>query len=253
MTLAGRTAIVTGSTKGIGRAIAMAFARAGMRVVVNSRSEADCFAVAAELRAGGAEAVPLAADLGESDAVREFARRAADTLGVVDVLVNNAGRTLVAPSESLAEGDWRQTLDLNLTAYFLLSQEVGRRMLDRGRGSVINVSSVTGSLAFPRRLAYCVSKAGVDMLTKVLAVEWAHRGVRVNAIAPGYVETEMVKDLAARDILDQARLAQRTPIGRLGTPEEIAGAALYLASDESSYVTGAVLMVDGGWSAYGYL
>jgi NAD(P)-dependent dehydrogenase (short-subunit alcohol dehydrogenase family) len=253
MSLAGRTAIVTGSTKGIGRAIAAAFARAGMRVVVNSRSEADCKAVAAELAAAGGQAVPVAADLTRAEEVRDLARQATAALGHVDVLVNNAGRTVVAPSESLAEADWRRAMDLNLTAYFLLSQEVGRAMLARGRGSIINVSSVVGSVVFPQRAAYCVSKAGVDMLTRVLGVEWARRGVRVNAIAPGYVETEMIADLASRGLVDQARLAARTPIGRLATPDEVASAALFLASDASSYVTATVLTVDGGWTAYGYV
>lgn len=253
VTLTGRTAIVTGSTKGIGRAVALAFARAGMRLVVNSRNPAECVATAAACEAAGGTAVPLPADLADGAAAREFGTRAVAALGHVDVLVNNAGRTMVAPSEALAEEDWRRTLDLNLSSYFLLSQVVGRGMLERGRGSIINVSSITGAVAFPRRLAYCVSKAGVDMLTKVLAVEWADRGVRVNSLAPGYVETEMIRDLAERQVLDQAALARRTPLGRLAAPEEVAEAALFLAGDGSSYVTGSVLRVDGGWTAYGFL
>jgi NAD(P)-dependent dehydrogenase (short-subunit alcohol dehydrogenase family) len=244
---------VTGSTKGIGRAIAAAFVQAGMRVVVNSRSENDCRAAAAALAHPTGRALPLAGDLATADGVRNFARRAEEALGEVDVLVNNAGRTFVAPSESLAEADWRRTLDLNLTAYFLLSQEIGRGMLARGRGSIVNVSSVVGTVAFPERLVYCVSKAGVDMLTRVLGTEWAARGVRVNAIAPAYVETEMVASLFDRGLVDRGRLAARTPIGRLATPDEVAGAAIFLASDASSYVTGSVLTVDGGWTAYGYL
>jgi NAD(P)-dependent dehydrogenase (short-subunit alcohol dehydrogenase family) len=253
MSLAGRTAIVSGATRGIGRAVALAFARAGMRLVVNSRSAEECAIIAAECVAAGGTAVPLAADLADGPTARGFAHRAVEALGHVDVLVNNAGSTFVAPSEGLAEEDWRRTLDLNLTAYFLLGQEIGRRMLERGRGSIINMSSVTGTVAFPRRLAYCVSKAGVDMLTKVLAVEWAGRGVRVNAVAPGYVATEMIRELATRGVLDQTTLARRTPLGRLGSPDEIAEVALFLASDASSYVTGTVLYVDGGWTAYGFV
>jgi NAD(P)-dependent dehydrogenase (short-subunit alcohol dehydrogenase family) len=126
-------------------------------------------------------------------------------------------------------------------------------MLERKRGSVINVGSMNGTQPFPQRLAYCVSKAGVNMLTKVMAIEWAASGVRVNCIAPGYVETEIVRSLSARGVLDPSLLARRTPMGRLGTPDEIAGAAVFLAGDEASFVTGEVLTVDGGWSAYGYL
>jgi len=254
MTLEGKTAIVTGSTKGIGLGIARAYAREGARVIVNSRNARESEQVAAEIRARGGRAVAIAADLSRSDEVRRLAREGAEALdGRVDILVNNAGHPRVAPSVELAEADYRYTLDLNLNAYFLLSQEVARGMLARGRGAIVNVSSINGTIAFPQRLAYCVSKAGVNMLTKVLAIEWAARGVRVNAIAPGYVRTEMVGALAEQKILDEAVLSRRTPMGRLGTAEEIAEAAVYLASDAASYVTGAVLTIDGGWMAYGYI
>jgi NAD(P)-dependent dehydrogenase (short-subunit alcohol dehydrogenase family) len=249
--LAGKTAIVTGSSKGIGLGIARAFAREGARVVITARGADGCKAAAAEI---GDAAIPIAADLSKSDEVRRLAREATRALGgAVDVLVNNAGQPRVAPSEELAEADYRYTLDLNLNAYFLLSQEIGRAMLARRRGAIINVSSINGTLAFPQRLAYCVSKAGVNMLTKVMAIEWAAAGVRVNAIAPGYVETEMIKALSARGLVDLAVLAKRAPMDRLGTPDEIAAAAVFLAGDEASFVTGEVLTVDGGWSSYGYV
>jgi NAD(P)-dependent dehydrogenase (short-subunit alcohol dehydrogenase family) len=249
--LAGKTAIVTGSSKGIGLGIARAFAREGARVVITARGADGCKAAAAEI---GDAAIPIAADLSKSDEVRRLAREATRALGgAVDVLVNNAGQPRVAPSEELAEADYRYTLDLNLNAYFLLSQEIGRAMLARRRGAIINVSSINGTLAFPQRLAYCVSKAGVNMLTKVMAIEWAAAGVRVNAIAPGYVETEMIKALSARGLVDLAVLAKRAPMARLGTPDEIAAAAVFLACDEASFVTGEVLTVDGGWSSYGYV
>lgn len=250
MRLAGKTAIVTGSTKGIGLGIARAFAREGARVVINARNAADCTSVAKEL--SGAIAIP--ADLSKSDEVRRLAREATRALGgAVDVLVNNAGQPRVAPSEELPEADYRATLDLNLNAYFVLAQELGRGMLARKSGSIINVTSVNGTLAFPKRLAYCVSKAGANMLTKVLAIEWAESGVRVNAIAPGYVETDFIKGLRAKGLLDFAALARRTPMRRLGTPEEIGEAAVFLASDAASFVTGEVFTVDGGWSAYGFV
>lgn len=247
--LAGRTALVTGSTKGIGLAIARAFAREGARVVVNARGSADCAAVAREI---GGVAVP--ADLSRPDEVRRLAREAVAALGgTVDILVNNAGQPRVAPAVELAEADYRTTLELNLNAAFLLSQEIGRGMLARRRGAIINISSINGTVPFPQRLAYCVSKAGLNMLTRVMAIEWAAAGVRVNAIAPGYVETEIVKGLSARGILDRSTLARRTPMGRLGEPEEIAAVAVFLASDEASYITGEIVTADGGWSAYGYV
>ena len=254
MRLQGKTAIVTGSTKGIGLGIARAFAREGAVVVVNARGGKDCQAVAAEIGKEGRRAIAIPADLSRSDEVRRLAREAEAVLGGrVDILVNNAGQPRVAPSVDLPEADYRYTLDLNLTAYFLLSQEVGRGMLGRKSGAIVNVSSINGTIAFPERLAYCVSKAGVNMLTKVMAIEWAGEGVRVNAIAPGYVATEMVKGLAAKGILDRERLSRRTPMGRLGLPEEVAEAAVFLASDAAAFVTGSVLTVDGGWTAYGYL
>ncbi|MBI3458146.1 MAG: SDR family oxidoreductase [Candidatus Rokubacteria bacterium] len=254
MRLRGRAALVTGSTKGIGLAIARAYGREGADVVVNSRDPGDCERAAAEIRAGGGRVTGIPADLSRSDEVRRLAREAIEALGGrVDILVNNAGQPRVAASAELAEADYRYTLDLNLGAYVFLSQEVARGMLARRQGCIINVSSINGTVAFPRRLAYCVSKAGVNMLTKVLAIEWADRGVRVNAIAPGYIRTEMVRLLFERRIVDEAALVRRTPMARLGTPEEIAEAAVYLASDAASYITGAVVAVDGGWLAYGYL
>jgi NAD(P)-dependent dehydrogenase (short-subunit alcohol dehydrogenase family) len=249
--LEGKTAIVTGSTKGIGLAIARAFVREGARVVVNSRHADDCAAVARDL---GAAATSIAADLAGSDEVRRLAREALDALGgAVDVLVNNAGQPRVAPSEALPEDDYRYTLDLNLNGYFVLSQEIARGMLARRSGAIVNISSMNGSVPFPQRLAYCVSKAGLNMMTKVLAIEWAARGIRVNAIAPGYVETEFIMGLAQKGILDLRALAGRTPMGRLGASEEIAEAAVFLASPAASFITGEILTIDGGWSSYGYL
>ena len=249
--LEGKTAIVTGSTKGIGLGIARAYVREGARVVINSRSAADCASVAREL---GSAAVAVAADLSRSDEVRRLAKESLAALdGTVDILVNNAGQPRVAPSESLPEADYRYTLDLNLNGCFVLTQEIVQGMLAAGSGAIIHVSSMNGSVPFPQRLAYCVSKAGLNMMTKVMAIEWAARGVRVNAIAPGYVQTEFITMLSARGILDAEKLARRTPMGRIGTPEEIGEVAVFLASPAASFITGEILTVDGGWSSYGYL
>jgi len=249
--LEGKTAIVTGSTKGIGLGIARAYVREGARGVVTSRSAADCANVVREL---GTAAVAVAADLSRSDEVRRLAKESRAALdGTVDILVNNAGQPRVAPSESLPEADYRYTLDLNLNGCFVLTQEIVHGMLAAGRGTIIHVSSMNGSVPFPQRLAYCVSKAGLNMMTKVMAIEWAARGVRVNAIAPGYVQTEFITMLSARGILDAEKLARRTPMGRIGTPEEIGEVAVFLASPAASFITGEILTVDGGWSSYGYL
>jgi len=249
--LSRKTAIVTGSTKGIGFGIARAYVREGARVVINSRSAEDCARVARDL---GPSAIPIAADLSRSDEVRRLAGESQEALGGrVDILVNNAGQPRVAPSESLAEADYRYTLDLNLNGYFVLTQEVVRGMLDAHSGTVIHVSSMNGTVPFPQRLAYCVSKAGLNMMTKVMAIEWAARGVRVNAIAPGYVQTEFITKLTEKGIVDADRISRRTPMGRLGTPEEIGEVAVFLASPAASFITGEILTVDGGWSSYGYL
>ncbi len=251
MKLRGKHAVVTGSTKVIGLGIARAFVREGARVVINARTATDCAAAAKDL---GAAAVAIPADLSASDEVRRLARESLVALdGRVDVLVNNAGQPRVAPSVELAEADYRYTMDLNLTAYFLLSQALAPGMLERRQGSIIMVGSINGTMPFPQRLAYCVSKAGVNMLTKILAIEWAASGVRVNCLAPGYVTSDLVQRLSAQGILDTQKLAARTPLGRLGTPEEMGAAAVFLASDDASFVTGEVLTADGGWSAYGYV
>ena len=219
--------------------------------MINARTAADCASVARTL---GPAAIPIPADLSAADEVRRLARESLAALdGRVDILVNNAGQPRVAPSVELAEADYRYTMDLNLTAYFLLAQALAPGMLARGRGSIIMVGSINGTMPFPQRLAYCVSKAGVNMLTKILAIEWAAAGVRVNCLAPGYVTSDLVQRLSAQGLLDTQALAGRTPMGRLGTPEEMGAAAVFLASDDASYVTGEVLTADGGWSAYGYV
>ena len=251
MRLRGKHALVTGSTKGIGLGIARAFVDEGARVVINARNASDCASVAAAL---GSAAIAIPADLSAADEVRRLAREALAALeGRVDILVNNAGQPRVAPSVELLEADYRYTMDLNLTAYFLLAQALAPGMLERRSGSIIMIGSINGTLPFPQRLAYCVSKAGVNMLTKILAIEWAASGVRVNCLAPGYVTSDLVQRLSAQGILDTGKLAARTPMGRLGTPEEMGATAVFLASDAASFVTGEVLTADGGWSAYGYV
>ncbi len=171
----------------------------------------------------------------------------------IDLLVNNAGIFANFPSLELTLRDWQRTMDVNLTGVFVCSQAVAKHMATAGKGVIINISSIYGTVAAPRRAAYAASKAAVAMLTKVWAVEWARQGIRVNAVAPGYVGTEGTVVLQQQGKIDIAAIAQRTPQGRLGEPEEIANSVLFLAASASSHVTGQVLGVDGGWTAYGYL
>lgn len=244
--LSGRRALVTGSTRGIGRAVAEAMAAAGARVAVTSRDAAAAQAVAAELGGG---AVGLGADLTREDGPSTLVGAAVEVLGGLDVLVNNAGMAMVAGAVELSPADWRRTIELDLSAVFFCAREAARCMLAQGSGAIVNVSSIQAFTPLARRVAYATAKAGVVGMTRALAAEWAPT-VRVNAVAPGYVETQMVEELVRAGRLDAGAVAARTPLGRMARPEEIAGAVVFLASDAASYVTGETLMVDGGWTTW---
>jgi 3-oxoacyl-[acyl-carrier protein] reductase len=249
--LDGRIAIVTGSSMGIGKAIARLYGRAGARVAINSRDEGRAQATADELSAEGIEALPVAADVARAEAIARLFAVVDERLGPVDILVNNAGTSMIAPSEQLSPADWQRTIDLNLTGPFLCAQEAARRMLPRGSGVIINISSILGESGLPMRAAYCASKHGLIGLTKVLAVEWASRGIRVHAINPAYIDTPMDTGDQSSGDYTRADVERRTPLRRYGTAEEVATTALFLASDASSYMTGSRIDVDGGWLAYG--
>jgi NAD(P)-dependent dehydrogenase (short-subunit alcohol dehydrogenase family) len=174
--------------------------------------------------------------------------------GRVDVLVNNAGVALAGPSETFSDADWDTSIGVMQTGVFLASQVVGRGMLERGRGSIVNIASINAWEAFPMRLAYCAAKAAVVAMTEVLAIEWADRGVRVNAVAPGVTRTALVQKGIDEGVIDVDRYLARTPLHRFGEPDEIARAVLYLANeDDGSFVTGTTLRIDGGWSAQGWI
>lgn len=244
--LDGRTALVTGSSRGIGLAVARALAAAGARVVLNSR---DAEAVRAAAEQVGNGAVGLAADLGSPVGATGLVERALDALGTLDILVNNAGMAMPAESTELSAADWQRTIDVDLSAVFYCSQAAGRHMLARGSGAIVNISSVQAFTPLARRVAYAAAKAGVVGVTKALAVEWAPT-VRVNAVAPGYVATQMVEELVRAGRVNAAAVAARTPMRRMARPDEIAAAVVFLASDGASYITGETLMVDGGWTSW---
>jgi 3-oxoacyl-[acyl-carrier protein] reductase len=249
--LAGRVAIVTGSSSGIGEAIALELAAAGAAVVVNSRRRERAERVARAIESGGGRTVAVAADVCDSAQVAELVRTAVEQLGGLHILVNNAGAGLIAPSEELAEADWRRVIDTDLTAPFLCAQAAARHMLDAGGGVIVNISSALGHTAIPGRAAYAAAKHGVIGLTKVLGTEWAGRGLRCVAVSPGYVATELVKENMRRGGFDERDIKRRTPLGRLATPEEIARVVAFVASDAASYMTAGHVLVDGGFVGYG--
>jgi NAD(P)-dependent dehydrogenase (short-subunit alcohol dehydrogenase family) len=246
--LAGRVALVTGSSRGIGRAIAAAYVEEGAEVAVHASTQANADRAQEELRAAAA----FGADLSQAAACSDLIDAVVDRFGRIDVLVNNAGIPMVRDSLELTLAEWQAALDLNLTAPFLCSQRAASRMREAGRGVIVNIGSITSFAAFPRRLAYATTKAGIVMMTRVLAIEWAP-AIRVNAIAPGFIETDLVLGLAAEGKVDLDALRRRTPMGRLGTPDDVARAAVFLASDDAAFVTGETLVSDGGWLAYGFV
>ncbi len=248
--LDGRVAVVTGSSSGLGEAIAHELARAGAAVVVSSRDAGRAGAVAEAIGEAGGTAVAVAGDVTDPAAVQALADRARE-LGGPDVWVNNAGIGMVRPSLELSLEDWRRTLDLDLTAAWVGCQVAGRHMTAAGAGVIVNVSSVAGHTALPQRAAYCAAKHGLVGLTKVLAAEWAAHGVRVVSVDPAFVLTPLVRQSMADGGFATEHVEARTPLGRLGEAVEVGRAVRFLASGAASYVTGASLMVDGGWTADG--
>lgn len=247
--LTGKVALVTGGGRGIGRAAALRLAEAGAAVALAARSEDELEAVAGEIASAGGQAVALPRDVSTDGAAADLVDRTRAAFGGLDVLVNAAGISPVyTRTERLDVGDWDAILNVNLRAAFLLCQAAGSAMLEQGSGTIVNVASIGATVALPRLAAYTASKAGLVALTRVLAIEWADRGVRVNAVAPAFVETRMSEGLLSHATLGPATIA-KTPIGRAGTPEEVADAVLFLASDRAAYTTGSVLFVDGGWTA----
>ena len=247
--LGGRVAIVTGAGRGLGRTMALALAAAGADVLLVSRTAAELERLAEEIRALGRRAAAFTADVTSPDDCEAMAGAAVERLGGLDILVNNAGVNVRKPALELTPEEFEFVLATNLKGCFNGARAAGRRFVAQGAGKVINVSSILGSVALPNQAAYASSKGGVEQLTKVLALEWAGAGVQVNGIAPTYFETELTRPLYD-DPERRAFITERTPAGRWGQPHELAGAAIFLASAASDFVTGQTLLVDGGWTAW---
>jgi NAD(P)-dependent dehydrogenase (short-subunit alcohol dehydrogenase family) len=247
--LDGRVALVTGGTKGLGRAIAGALAEAGADVVVSARDGQAAVRTAAEIgTASGRKTLGLSADVSVAAQVDAMVGRALDSFGRIDILVNNAGINIRGPIEDLAEADWDAVLDINLKGPWLCCRAVARPMKAQKWGRVINVSSMLGEISIPGRTPYASSKGGLTLLTKTLALEWARDGINVNALCPGPFATEintpLLNDPAAR-----AQMEANVPLARWGEPLELGPAAVFLASEASSFMTGATLFIDGGYTA----
>ena len=243
--LDGQVALVTGGAGGLGAAMARGLASAGAAVAVADVNSAQAKRVADEIASAGGRAVPLEVDVVSSDSVRRLAADVESRLGPIDVLVNSAGITHRAPAVDFPEDQWHRVIGVNLTGVYLPCQIVGRGMVARRRGRIINIASIAGEIGLTGTVAYAASKGGVVLLTRALAVEWAPHNVRVNAIAPSWFESN-IGDIIHREPGYAERSMRRVPVGRMGKPDELIGAALDLASEASSMVTGHVLAVDGG-------
>jgi len=246
MNLKNKVAIITGSRRGIGKAIALTLARAGANVVVSDINLDDCNKVVEEIKAIGGNALAVKADVSNPEDVSQMINLTTEKFGKVDILVNNAGIYMQKSLKEITEKDFDKILDINLKGVFLCSKAVVPEMIKQGKGKIVNITSIAGQVGFANSSAYCASKGAIINITRELSLELGQYKINVNAIGPGVIETAMTKDLLKDKSTKEAILAN-IPLNRMGKPEDIANAALFLASDNSEYITGITLFVDGGW------
>ncbi len=248
--LEGKVAVVTGGTSGIGRALSLGLAEAGANVIATARRKEQVDDTAKEIEARGRQTLRMASDVGDRSTLETLLAAVLERFSKVDILVNCAGMIKRTPTLDLPEAEWTNILNTNLTGTLRACQVFGRHMLDRGYGRIVNIASLNSFVALSEVAAYAASKAGVASLTRSLAVEWSKKGVTVNAVAPGVFRTDLNAQLLDSTPRGQ-ELLMRTPMGRFGKTEELVGAVVYLASDSASFVTGQILVVDGGFLASG--
>jgi NAD(P)-dependent dehydrogenase (short-subunit alcohol dehydrogenase family) len=250
MRLKGKVALITGSSRGIGKEFAIGFAKEGADIIINGRNLEKAKVVAKEIEGLGVKSMAIGADVSLSQDVTRMVEEAINVFGRIDLLVNNAGlNPFLLEAEKIKEEGWDQVLDVNLKGVFLCCQTVGKKMIQQGGGKIINISSAAGILGEQGLLPYCVSKAGVMVLSRILAYEWSRYNILVNAIAPGVVAGGMNTPILNKEILVSG-LIQQVPLKRLGNPEEIVKIALFLASEDSSYINGTTIVADGGMTGY---
>ena len=247
--LTGKVAMVTGSTRGLGETSAKALAKAGADIAVCGRNSQDLERVSAEIQTMGRKSQGFELDVLSKEKVKKAVERILNHFGCVDILVNNAGTNYRVPVLEYPEEQWDLIINTNLKGYFLVAQAVVPQMIVQGYGKVINMSSIFGKVGLANQLAYASSKGGVDQMTKVMALEWAKQGVRVNAIGPTYFETDMVKQIR-NDPKRFNFINERTPMGRWGYLPELEGTVIFLASPASDFITGQTIYVDGGWTVW---
>lgn len=248
-----RAAIVTGGGRGIGKAVALAYAREGADVAVVARTSEEIAQAASEIDALGRTGMAIQADVREPGDVSRMVETALGAFGKIDILFNAAGVRAVAPSEELPVEDWKQVLDVNLTGSFLCSQRVAAPMKEAGYGKIIMVGSMQAHSGAPFRAAYIASKTGLVGLARGLGVEWARYGINVNILSPGYFETDIILHQIKIGQLNLEAIKRRTPMNRIGKMEDLTGPAVFLASSDSDFMCAQALIIDGGWMAYGFL
>lgn len=253
MKLHNKVALVTGSGRSIGRAIALRFAEEGASLVINSVHAENCDSVKREVESMGGRAISAPCDVSDERAVAELFGRVRQEYGGLDILVNNAGINIVKPALEMTEPEWDRVLSVNLRSMFTCSRAAAALMVPKKAGRIINIASLVGINPFPNRAPYATSKAGAIMLTRELAIEWGKYGITVNSIAPGFILTDMLRERIAEGSINDKVILKRVPINRLGTVDDIAHSALFLAEDDSSYITGQCITVDGGYTAYGFV
>lgn len=246
-----KVALVTGGAKGIGRAVVITLAASGAAIVIADMDADGSAETAAAVRALGVECLVVETNVADPRACDAMVAAAVMRFGRLDIQINNAGISHPHDSLTMPPDHWQRIIDINLNGVFYSAQAAARQMVRQQSGVIISLASISAALGFPGRAPYCAAKAGVVALTQVLACEWAEHNIRVNAVAPGYVQTDLVEMNIRRGVVDADAVRKRTPLGRLGTPADVANAIVLLCSEQASYITGETLYVDGGWTAYG--